>query len=825
MKENEDQMENEEEEEEINTNTNKKEKENKKEEDIKEKNNINEEEDNTKKEENKIEDMKLYDLKEENNEFDENIYFNHYYLAQRVMAIEPKINGRAIPYIMSREFLYSCFEDKKNYKLAKNETYQQILGRVKQFMNSNDDNFNKIFLDNITSYTEILGKEKSETIIIPVLSKIVEDKINTKIYFLKVLESYIEYLYKLGEEGIEIIKNNILNIFEELYRIKFSQNKDNTKNNKNYTISEKEQKEYDSLLFERFIQASKILIKTEYKDYIYNMILDFGKAKKEDNSEILIKKKILSIKLITNLSSDFGEEFINENILPRLDELMQEENIEVIEEICLSFITLIKLLNLEFIGDYIMNSLKKLSGYKFWVIRKKCIEVLYTIIYELKNKYKKEKEKENNEYDKVAEYILKIILLIEKLIDDKKKKVRMFLIEKIGEIIKPLDKNELSEKLFNFYIKTIEEYYNNEDNLINLENKKRINYYFAYNFPAVLFYYTPESWDKLKNVYNYLCADEDINVRSSIINSFYEVSKILGKEKTQNDLLPLYDKFLENEQSSYCKALAEKNLPRILSNLDTDIREKYFNNENLGYKSIISNETSLINKSNQNKKVEYLKNILTYYNLYDNEIIYKKIIPKCIYFSFDPIYKVRSTSSKVLGELILYLYNKNYQKFKLFKLIESYAYNKKFQQRINFVKICQAILFNDNIFYKDKLKQILFTLANKELNFNVLIAMAKTLKKIVTTKNAVCCEDTSIHYLCKKLDMGKSQSIGNIFKNVKLLKNEKLEIVGNIPEGEIFVLDNKYFKDEFGVEIKKKKSNDNIIKKNNIENEDIKYID
>ena len=116
-------------------------------------------------------------------------------------------------------------------------------------------------------------------------------------------------------------------------------------------------------------------------------------------------------------------------------------------------------------------------------------------------------------------------------------------------------------------------------------------------------------------------------------------------------------------------------------------------------------------------------------------------------------------------------------------------------------------------------------MANKELNFNVLIAMAKTLKKIVTTKNAACCEDTSIHYLCKKLDMGKSQSIGNIFKNVKLLKNEKLEIVGNIPEGEIFVLDNKYFKDEFGVEIKKKKSNDNIIKKNNIENEDIKYID
>ena len=164
----------------------------------------------------------------------------------------------------------------------------------------------------------------------------------------------------------------------------------------------------------------------------------------------------------------------------------------------------------------------------------------------------------------------------------------MFLIIKIGEIIKPLDKKELSEKLFNFYIKTIEEYYKDEDNLVNIENKKRINYYFAYNFPAVLLYYTTESWDKLKNIYKYLCNDEDMYVRSSIISSFYEISKILGKEITKNDLLPLYDIFLENNKSPYCKILAEKNLPKILSNLDNNLREEYIDNKNVGYKDIIS---------------------------------------------------------------------------------------------------------------------------------------------------------------------------------------------------------------------------------------------
>ena len=495
---------------------------------------------------------------------------------------------------------------------------------------------------------------------------------------------------------------------------------------------------------------------------------------------------------------------------------MKEQNIEIKEEICLNYITLIKLLNLDFIGDYIYNSLEKISNDKLWILRKKCIEILSKIIYELKNKYKKE----NNDYNKVSEYVLKIITLLEKFISDKKKKIRHYLIEKIGEIIKPLDKNELSEKLFAFYIETIQEYYENEEHLLDLENKNKLSFYFAYNFPAVLLYYSPDSWEKLKNLYIYLCNDENINVRSSIINSFYEISKILGKEITKKELLPIYNKFLECEENSFTKKLAEKNLPKILSNLDQETRDQYSNNDNIGYNYIISNETNLINKLNQNKKIEYLKNILTYYTLYDNEIIYNTILPKCIYFSLDTIYKVRATSSKIIGEIILYLYKKDFKKDKLLKLIETYAFNKKYKQRINFVKICKSILLVDDILYNERLKELLFTIANKEHNLNVLIALAKSLKKLILTENSKCGGESSIHYLCKKIDLGKCLTINNLFKNVNLQKNEKLEIVGNIPEGEVFTLDNEYLKEEFKVEINREKKIINI--KN--DNEDNKYI-
>ncbi len=373
----------------------------------------------------------LESLTEINSEFSENIYFTHFYLAQRELDFEPKPNGDVIPYMMSRDFLYSLFEDKKNYKNANNETYQQILGRVKQFMNSNDDNFNKIFLDHFTYYWDVLGKKNAENIIIPVLSKITEDKIGTRIYFLKKLKNFLEFFEQLGEEGIDIIKNNILNIIEQLYRNKLNPDKKNLLPKK-FVITEEEKKEHDDLLFERLLQCCKILIKSKYKEELFKNILELIRNEENnDNNNIIIFKKILSIKLMTNLSADFGEEFTKKNIVPILDEfLTKNEDIKIKEETAMSLIILVQKLKIDFIGEYVINSLEKISNDKFWIIRKKCIEILYKIIPELNM----EKDQEENKI--IKDYETKIIALIEKFIEDKNEKVRFYLIEKIGEIIK-----------------------------------------------------------------------------------------------------------------------------------------------------------------------------------------------------------------------------------------------------------------------------------------------------------------------------------------------------------------------------------------------------
>ena len=764
-----------------------------------------------------------------NSEFSENIYFTHFYLAQRELDFEPKPNGDVIPYMMSRDFLYSLFEDKKNYKNANNETYQQILGRVKQFMNSNDDNFNKIFLDHFTYYWDVLGKKNAENIIIPVLSKITEDKIGTRIYFLKKLKNFLEFFEQLGEEGIDIIKNNILNIIEQLYRNKLNPDKKNLLPKK-FVITEEEKKEHDDLLFERLLQCCKILIKSKYKEELFKNILELINIEENnDNNNIIIFKKILSIKLMTNLSADFGEEFTKKNIVPILDEfLTKNEDIKIKEETAMSLIILVQKLKIDFIGEYVINSLEKISNDKFWIIRKKCIEILYKIIPELN----KEKDQEENKI--IKDYETKIIALIEKFIEDKNEKVRFYLIEKIGEIIKSIPENYLSEKLFNFYIKSIEEYYSDEENLINNKLEKginpdrKINFYFWYNFPAILFKYGKEKWNELSNIYKYITKEDDIILINSIISSFYEISKILGKEITVKELLPLYNNFLENNNNYFIRDLAEKHLYKILSILDKETREEYFNKYNIGFNSIIKSEQEnnyLINSFIQNKKISYLKNISTFYQLYDNDTIYKDLLSKCIYFSMDPIYKVRTTSCKIISEIILYLYKNNYEKEKIIKLIGSYALNKKSNQRISFIKISKYLLLTDTPLYETILKRLIYIIAIKEQNANVLIALAKCLKKIVTNKNIKNANDPGIHFLCKKINNGKNMSISRIFRNVKIQNVQNIEGIGDIFEENMFVQNDIYFEKEFGIQLRKKNStNPENVSINNDKSKEDKFI-
>ena len=255
-----------------------------------------------------------------------------------------------------------------------------------------------------------------------------------------------------------------------------------------------------------------------------------------------------------------------------------------------------------------------------------------------------------------------------------------------------------------------------------------------------------------------------------------------------------------------------RNLPKILIQVDKEKKKKYF--KYLEAASIfidnIGSKVRNFNFINWKNKLDVIEGILCYYNLYDDDIIYKSIFPQCITFCLDDIYKVRITSSKVLATLIDYLYNINYKKEKLFLLIDSFWKHKKFQQRVNFVKMCKIFLKNKNL-YEEKIKNALLELVEHEKIKDVKIFLSKVLKKIISNDKNILYKDETIHKICFLLKKENIPIINNIFNDVMInyieYKEEKKEIKNTeIKKEKYFTGDNEFFIKEFKIELEKKTS-------------------
>ena len=765
--------------------------------------------------ENNINIKDKYNLLETNTEFDEVLYFNNYCSVFRKIEFENPINQNSFPYLISREFVYSYFEDKRIIKSTSQETKSQIIGRIKQYSITRDDKFTKFFLDNMNSYAEAIGLEDTSNLLLPALAKIVDETVAVKVYFLKKVSNLIDFLSSNGDEGVNLLKKNLINIIEELYHPH------------GFEINDEEMK---NLLFENFIKAAKAIIPKDKDNYILNMVISFG-YEESKNKEFVLEHKILCIKFISKLAEYFDKENAINYLLPQLNFFADEQEQNIKKEILKSLPNICEVLPYDIIRTKIYKLIKRLASDPLWRIRKTCAEVIPKILKIYKEKVDNFIKNEVN-YDKKKMSIKHYLNLIDKLVLDDQKFVRNTILEKIGEIITSISKeyDELPIKLFNFYKESAENYYFNKSKIMNTDlnsvytintvttissngtkikySTEDINFYFAYNFPAILYVYGKDFWPKLRKIYGNLCNEPSPRIRSSIMSSFYEICKIIDKENIEIDLLQYYDIFLESEDNKE-KNIAIRHLPKILNLVSKETRQKY-----LKYFDAVSifkdNQGEKIrnfNFINWKNKLDVLEGILCYYNLYDNNTIYKLIIPQCITFCLDKISKVRTVGAKVLGKLILYLYNEKYDNDKLNKLIESFALHKKFHQRINFIKMSKVLIENENL-YNNKIKELFFIISLNDKNLNVKIALCKLIKKILTNEKHILYKDSSIFYLYKIFSSKeKSISIKTIFKDIiiedKKDNNNEIEQYYNKYKynKNMFTGDCTYFVKEFNVDI------------------------
>ena len=93
----------------------------------------------------------------------------------------------------------------------------------------------------------------------------------------------------------------------------------------------------------------------------------------------------------------------------------------------------------------------------------------------IKKENEKNNDNNNNDIRLDPGSVKNFLGLIEKLILDKDKNVRDTIIEYVGELINPLDKEELPQKIFDFYKNYINEYYYNKELISSNSNNTNLN--------------------------------------------------------------------------------------------------------------------------------------------------------------------------------------------------------------------------------------------------------------------------------------------------------------------------------------------------------------
>jgi serine/threonine-protein phosphatase 4 regulatory subunit 1 len=123
-----------------------------------------------------------------------------------------------------------------------------------------------------------------------------------------------------------------------------------------------------------------------------------------------------------------------------------------------------------------------------------------------------------------------------------------------------------------------------------------------------------------------MANDKEFRVRRSIASSLQEIANIIEPELTENELIPVMDKLSKEEGE--IQNIILKNLPKFLKHLNRNSRRNY-----------LEKLKKLLNpREKWRSRMEYSKIIGDYYEVFDDEITYKQILPISLNFCVDDVY-------------------------------------------------------------------------------------------------------------------------------------------------------------------------------------------
>lgn len=94
----------------------------------------------------------------------------------------------------------------------------------------------------------------------------------------------------------------------------------------------------------------------------------------------------------------------------------------------------------------------------------------------------------------------------------------------------------LDQRIVDFYVTTTE-----------ATSNKDVCYYSAFNFPAFIYVLGDKYWAKFRPILVKLSRFNEFKIQKTLAHSIHELARILGPDITENDLVPIVEKFLSDK--------------------------------------------------------------------------------------------------------------------------------------------------------------------------------------------------------------------------------------------------------------------------------------
>ena len=681
-------------------------------------------------------------------DFDEMISFNHTYLNYRVARCfdtRERLNDSTFGLLMTNVFIYSgdIIDIKSIANMSNSDAVKNVRKKINDYKES-DIQLKITFIENVPFYVKTVGFQETVESILPILSDLPKEKDVLSERFFGVYNKFVDEVVKFGEKAYFVLKDHMINLI-----------RDTLSSTKNVNILKS--------VSDGLVYMTNFMKEDDKGGSILTIVIQMAQ---EDEDE---QKKETAMNLFGSLAPLVGSELIQCYIIPQVNSFVNDTSYKVRREVALQLINICEKIPQDLFKKRMLPVYQKLSTDTNWLVKKVAAENLPKITKLCD-----------------AETISKeIIPIFKNFVQDEKGAVRNVAIEIFGEFISLINQDTTQNftELLDFYVDTI----------VDLGSQKKENKAIlqkcAYNFPAVLQFFGAQSWTKLKPCFIKMANEKDEKIKMPLAASMGEISKLLGSELTESDLLEYVDKFFKSSsQNSELKIKILTVLPDIIKNIPSNRKNSYL--EFIKY--MIGNKDD-----KWRKRITYCKIIGKFNGTYSDAIIYKRVFPIAINFCFDDVSQVRSISARNNSRLILQLISSKTEfKDKTMKIVQSFAQSINFRYRQLFIFMCKHLFENEEVF-KANISDLLLDLAYDNI-VNVRIILAQFLCELMKKeKYAHLKKNETVRKIMKIFKNDKNEEIQNIIKDITDVEDIEVEL--NKEVNQKFKDNMKFVSSEFGI--------------------------